>query len=61
MDLAGVDVLGEGAVMVVLGEGVGVAVVMLVLGLVEKVVEVMEWLARRCLPRTRCSALWLLH
>ena len=53
MDLAGVDVLGEGVVMVVLGEAVPVAVVMLVLGLVEKVVEVMEWLARRCLPHTR--------
>ena len=50
MDLTGVDVLGK-----------GVVVVMVVLGLVEKVVEVMEWFGRRCLPRTCCSALWVLH
>ena len=57
MDLTGVDVLGEGVVIVVLGEGVGVVVVMVVLSLVEKVVEVMEWFALLCLPRTLRSFL----
>ena len=54
MVLAGVDVLGEGVVEVVVVE-------MVVLGLVEKVVEVMEWLARLCLPRTRNCWVLAIH
>ena len=54
MVLAGVDVLGEGVVEVVVVE-------MVVLGLVEKVVEVMEWLARLCLPRTRSWLVLAIH
>ena len=48
------DVLGEGVVEVVVVE-------MVVLGLVEKVVEVMEWLGRLCLPRTRNYSVRIIH
>ena len=55
----GVDVLGEGLVLV--DTVVGVLLVEVVT-LVPDLVELVEgvWLARRCLPRTRSAFLWSL-
>ena len=60
MVLVGVEVLGEGLVLVVLVGCVLLVVVVLVVPDLVELVEGVVWLARRCLPPTRSAFLWSL-
>ena len=59
MVLVGVEVLGEGLVLVDMVDGVLLVLVVVVLPVPVEVVVGVVW-ARRCLPRTRSAFLWSL-